>query len=742
MASISKGGTLNTSLPKAYQPTDTSESLEEVHKNLLDALEWQDRLKKLMQWRRQARVAQAENRTQMAIDEDFYDGIQMDPEDLHILQQRGQPPLVFNVIKNTINWVMGTERKARIDYRVLPRNKAGADSAKSKTKLLKYIQDCCKGEFERSFAFDEMIKAGLGWLEIAARSNPECPVFIKAERWRNMWFDHLGLSNDGSDWRYVYREKWVDLDIAQGIFPERADELKGLADGVNSIYPYLPDDVVATDTASEFDLESDLDSLFGGTSSGSRERVKLIECWYRMPEKVVLMKMRDKETPYGALDGVIFRKDQPDHQYLVRGGYFEMTDVQYMMTVRCAIWAGSTYLQDMLTPYNHNRFPFVPIFCYRRKRDNMPYGVIRDARDPQSDLNKRRSRALVLLTGTRVLYEKEPIDDPDKFLDEINRPDGMAEVAKGGLQKIQVQRDLNLAQAHSAMAQENKTFIHDIVGVTYENEGKNIKDLSGVAIKSLQAEGQTSSGVFFDNYFFAFQNAGEILVSLEEQFFDEEKEIRITESKKKDEFVKINERTETGINNNILQSKSDFIIGKQDYRESIRVAMFQMLSQLIQSLAQSMPNVALALLDQVIEFMDELPNKDAMIARIREINKQNAPEDEMTPEQRAEYQKAKQEGMQEQAALKQLQMAMAQVELAIKQADAAGKKSSTVKNMVEAEMRRLDGFLKALEVAGQIAVNPQVVGAADQLIAEARGAGEPNNGGGQRQLSSRNQGGP
>ena len=731
MDQITKGSTLQTGMPQAYKAQKSPDvAAPSGSRNPLEAPFWQQRLKKLWQWRRQARVAQADNRMDMAIDEDFYDGIQYEPADLDLLRERNQSPLVFNITKNVVNWILGTERRSRIDYRVLPRKKDGAQSAKAKTKLMKYIMDVSKGEFERSFAFEESVKAGLGWLEMAAHNNDRSRIFIKSERWRNMWFDHLGLSLDASDWRYVIREKWVDLDVAQGLFPEMEHDLRVLAEGVNSLYPYLPDDVVITDNASEFDLESDLDSLFGGPFDGARERVKLVECWYRMPDKVQVMSARGQDTPYGALDGVIFRPEEADHQYLVRGKYFSVAE-SMQMTVRCAIWAGATYLQDMLTPYNHNRFPFIPVFCYRRKRDNMPYGVIRDIRDPQSDLNKRKSRSLFILSSNRIMHEKDAIDDKVKFLEEVNRPDGMAEVAVGALtgNKVREVKNLAEAQAHVAMAKDDQDFVHSIVGVTYENEGKSTHDLSGKAIANLQSQGQTTSGVFFDNLFYAFLNCGEIGLSLSEQFYDKEEEIRITGDQQKDEFVQINERGEDGkVKNSIVESKADFIINKQDWRETIRLAAMQMLTEIIMNLAKSgMAQVSLALLDEVIDMMDDLPNKDELVARIRKINQQHASEDDMDPKQKAEFQKSEQAQQQKAEQLEALQMAMAQVGLAIKQAEASGKAAKALKDQVEASAKKLDEFLKALQVAQSVQLNPQLVEAADELIKEAEAA--PSGGG-------------
>ena len=704
-------------------------------RNQLESPEMQQRLKKLMQWRRQARVAQADNRLEMATDEDFYDGIQLTPEDLVVLQRRNQPPIVYNVIANSVNWILGTQRRSRIDSRVLPRKKADAEAAKSKTKLMKYTQDASKGEFEWSVAFSECVKAGLGWMEDSVRSNDDEPVFMKAERWRNVWYDHLGLSLDGSDFRFVLREKWIDLDIAQAMFPDREDSLKLISEGVNSLYPYLPDDVVVTDYASEFDLESDLDALFGGPFDGARERVKLIEMWYRMPANVPIIKMRDNDTPYGALHGSIFRPENKEHQYLVKGGYASTNDAM-TMTVRCAIWAAATLLQDKLSPFNHNRFPFIPMFCYRRQRDNMPYGVIRNLRDPQMDLNKRRSRSLFLLTANRVIADKDAVDDKVEAINEISRPDGYIEVNQGKNFKIETQ--LELASAHVEMARDDERFMQNISGITAELKDQPRNNLSGKAIGLLQGQGQITQGVYFDNYYYAFQTEGEIRLSLIEQFCDDEKEYRISGDQWKDEFVKVNERKPTGeVANDITRSKADFVVAKQDFRETIRQAMLSQMSDLVNNLSQSMPEVALKLLDLFVDLWDDLPSKDEIVARIREINGQIGAEDEMTKEEKQKVLQIKQQKEQEQAKDKQIMDVMKQLELAIKQAEAASIQAKADKDQVDAMTKKIEGFIKAMEAAGALSMNPHLARAADNLIMEAENV--PTNGNKGRQMSQQPQ---
>lgn len=250
------------------------------------------------------------------------------------------------------------------------------------------------------------------------------------------------------------------------------------------------------------------------------------------------------------------------------------------------------------------------------------------------------------------------------------------------------------------------------------------KDMSGVAIEALNTQSQTTSGVYFDNYYYAFQSLGEVIVSLEEQFLDQEQELRITGDQHKDEFIKINEQKDGKVQNSIQESKADFIISKQDYRETIRLQAMQMLSEIVLGLVKSgMGEMALKLLDLVFDGMDDLPHKDEIVARIRKANGQAAPDDESTPEEQKARQEKEQAMAQEQQTLKAIQLAMAQAQVVVAQADASSKESKALKDRVDAQMKKLEGFLKALEAAGAIKKSPEVVAAADELIAEAEKIG-------------------
>ena len=189
--------------------------------NPLDSPESIARFEQIEDWWYQARQAQSMARYEQALDQDFYDGLQWADEDRLEVMDRGQSACVFNLIKSSIDWVTGTEKRTRVDFKVYPRNAEDVKPAETKTKLLKYLSDVNKTGFSRSRAFADAVKVGVGWLEDGIRCDPtDEPLFSRSEDWRNMWYDHLSREPDLSDARYLFRSKWVDLDVAVTMFPK------------------------------------------------------------------------------------------------------------------------------------------------------------------------------------------------------------------------------------------------------------------------------------------------------------------------------------------------------------------------------------------------------------------------------------------------------------------------------------------------------------------------------------------
>jgi hypothetical protein len=682
----------------------------------LDSEETTSRRDKVLEWRRQARLAQADNRFEMARDEDYRDGLQWTEEDKATVEGRGQTASVFNMVAVTLRWITGTEKRTRVDYRVMPRKAEARKSAENKTSLLKYVSDANQAGFERSAAFADAVTVGLGWLESGIRADSEDePLFVCRESWRNMWYDPLSMKPDMSDARFLFREKWVDLDIAIAMFPDRKAELELAANNIISISqtnremgnPYLYDDPAAIDP-----LNGTPGDLLG---CGTRQRVLLCEAWYRTPERTKVIRQED-----AAYNGAIFNPADPIHKWATENELsttYDAIKMQMRLMILCISGQGGTVLQDGVSPYWHNKFPFTPIWAYRRGKDNAPYGVTRGIRDPQDDLNKRRSKALYLLNSKQVVAEKGAVDNIDVAMDEIARPDGYIEVNVG--KRFDIQEQATLAQGHIDLMEQDGKYIQESGGVTDENLGRQTNAISGKAIESRQNQGYTTTSDIFDNYRLAFQLEGEKELSLIEQFYDQEKQLRLTGERRNDlQFVTLNGAD--GINP-ITDSQCDFVVDQQDFRGTQRQAMFDTMLEMTSKLP---PEVALKLLTITFEASD-LPMKDEFVKVLRDITGMPDPNAEEYPAQAEAKMQAQ---MQQQAANdKQIAQQNEATELMKRKAAAdialiEGKAKEAIakgnKAELEAMLTRLTALKESMNIAGSAAVAPELTMAADQILAD------------------------
>lgn len=639
----------------------------------LEAEPMKKRQRQLLEWYRQEREKQAPNRYQMAVDQDFYDNEQWTEQDIQELAERGQAALTFNETATTVDWITGTEKRTRVDFKVLPRSDVGdqVQVADLKTKTLKYLGDVNKVGFARSLAFEDATKVGVGWLEDGARGDPtEEPVFSRYESWRNILWDSAGVERDGSDWRYLYRWKWVDLDVAIQMFPDREHQLRRAAVAANLWGSEEDEDFWYL--GQHFQSRDSMGQVVGQRTyisdsslvDNRRARVKLIEAWYRMPERCHVCRGE-------VFNGKRFDKENPDMVRAALEGAISLYD-QLAMKVRVAIMTEGDLLQEMASPYKHNRFPFTPIWCYIRGRDRMPYGVIRRIRDPQEDLNKRMSKAQFLLSTNGIIADHDALDGTgltwDDVREESGRPDYIITKKRGA--DFKIERHVELAESQLKLMDVAGRFINKAGGVTDENLGEQTNATSGRAIQARQMQGTVVTATIFDNDRYSIQLQGELQLSLAEQFITEPKVMRIAGARNKLDWVKINQpevQADGSVRfiNDITATEADFVVDQQDFHASVRQAMFESLSELVGRISSVNPEAGLRILRMALEFSD-LPNKEEMASEIKNmlgiVDEQDL--ERMNPQQRQAYQdnlQAKQKAM-------QLQQATAEAELAEKQA--------------------------------------------------------------------------
>lgn len=639
---------------------------------------------------------QYENRREMALDEDFYDHLQWDANDAETLRERGQLPLVYNIVAPVVNWITGTEKRARADFKILPRRKEEAKQAERKTALMKYLSDQNRSVFNRSDAFEESVKAGVSWLEDGVRDDLEGePVYDRYESWRNVLWDSASRERDVSDARYVNRSRWMDADIGASMFRDRA---RIVEESIDDADRYFLGSEYGDEPMDSQEVENELTGRAASSVRAVRDRFRCIESWFT----------RIAETPRlkgGEFHGEIFDEYSEAHVMALNKGWSDIV-VKPMLRMHVAVFTLRGLLWVSESPYRHNRFPFTPIWCYRRARDGMPYGIIRGLRDVQTDVNKSASKILHILSTVRTVMDEGAVDDIDEYLEEVARPD--ATIVKKSGKELSIDTDRADVQYHMERMSRSIAMVQQESGVTDENLGRNTNARSGVAIARRQDQGSVTTTKVFDNLRFAVQVSGEKKLSLQEQFFTQKKSFRITNMRGTPDYVDINDGLPE---NDIARCKADYVISEADWRATVRQAQAEALLDLLGNLAKATPQIALALLDLVVEHMD-LPNQEEIVRRIRQITGMRDPDaDEPTPEEIARAE--------EQAKQKAIQDAMLQAEL--RKLLSEGEKNMAQARQIAAKMvgDNTDAINSAIAAAMATMATPAIAPVSDFILKEA-----------------------
>lgn len=621
-------------------------------------------------WWRYERIRQASSRQNQIRAHNYRDNDQWSDEDANEVEKRGQQAQVFNLIKPGCDWLVGTEKRMKVDYEILPRRKNESKQAEIKTKLLKYLSDTCKISFARSLAFEDAIISGVGWLNHGVRSDADKePLYVQYVDWRNVWYDSHAKERDMSDGRYQFLSKIVDYDIAVAMFPDRADCIRASLNQTDS----------TIDEYNEYNINPEEDDLgYMGNALETdtrRDRVRLVSCEYRIPTAVKVIHGKEE---LGTLNGQIYDPEDIDMQYLVDNGHASLNDA-----VRLVMWkmifCGNYVLQNRKRIYSHDQFSMIPMWGYKKKIDNTPYGIVEQQIDPQDDFNKRRSKALFILSTKQSIIHKNAVDDMSTFVEERDRPDGNMVV--NDMAGVELITDRTLAEEHIMLMDRDEKLIESAGGVTKESRGIETNAISGIAIKSREEKSHVASAELFDNYRYTFQVSGEVQLSLIEQFYTDKKTVRLTGEKGGPDFIDINSIDEFGdVENDITSTQADFVVSADNYHASVRQALFESFGELM---TRMQPEVAMKLLDLWVDLSD-IPGREVMVQRIRDINGQNNPDEDPNDPEVQERNAAAQEEAQKQ---KDIEDRLISLELALKESEIKENEAKAEKSLADAEAK-------------------------------------------------------
>lgn len=625
---------------------------------------------------------------------DYYDGNQLSPETVEILKDRKQPPLITNIIKPTIDTVLGMEAKTRSDWMVRPEDddECGDDMAEALSVKLKHAETESRADRAVSDAYAGQIKSGLAWVEVARELDPfKSPYRVRHIHRREIFWDWRAEQPDLGDARYLIRRRWMELESAIAMMPQYATLFRMTTGGWAGFDPLLEQD---SRLIQSWELERDTRIEAVDWRDIQRQRICLYEIWYRKWVRGYVMTL-----PNGMKLEADF--SNPRHNEAILAGIAKVEQATFQK-VRLAWYTGPHFLYDVPSPYKHNSFPYVPFFGYREDLTNAPYGLIRSMISPQDEINARKSKMLWSLNSRRVIADADAVKDHGKAAQEVARADAYIILDKDRkpTSGFKVEQGGELTAQQFQIMQEAKQEVAEASGIHKSMQGQQSGATSGLAINSLIEQGLNTLAEVNDNYRFARRMVGELLFELVKQnLMQGPSVVKIGEGQNR-KTIPLNTPTvdqKTGrpfIYNDVGRIKAKIVLDDIPSTPTYRMQQLQMLTEVTKSLP---PQLQAFVIDFVIEATD-LPSRHAIADRLRMAVGIKDPEQTKAAERAQAEQQA-------QAAA--IQQSMAQKEFVLNSAEQA------------ARIRKLNADADAiLSSVRQTALTQQPVVATPQVIVQ------------------------
>lgn len=494
-------------------------------------------------------------------DRDYYDGKQLTPEEVQTLEQRGQPPIVFNRIKPKIDSLLGFERKMRTDPKAFPRTPKHEQEADSITDAIRYVLDDQRWDVKRSEVAENLFVEGAGAITVTVREGRGgIDVVLNTVPWDRFYYDPYSRRRDFSDASYMGVVVWMDSEETEAQFGAEAAKLVDTTlenrDWSGETYDDRPKDTVWLDSR--------------------RKRVRVCQHYWKQGGKwmhAIFCRggflMPPAESPYKDEDG------NPE----------------------CCIVATSSYVD----------------------RDNNRYGAVRQMVSPQDEINKRRSKALHYLNSRQVIADDGAVPDVQQAKIELAKPNGW--VTKNPGMELQVNDPIQMAAGEMQLLAEAKAEI-DASGVNPALEG-DLKAPSGRAVEALQQAGLAEMAVMFDALRDHGWRTYRAVWNRIRQYWTDERWIRVTDDERNLRWVGLNapQKDEMGmpvmgpdgqpmLQNPVAELDVDIVMYDAPDSINIQSEQFEMLTEMWKAAPDRIP------LEMVIE-ASTLRNKEKLIEAIK-----------------------------------------------------------------------------------------------------------------------------
>lgn len=410
-------------------------------------------------------------------------GAQWTAEQVKVLKERKQPVVTFNRIGRKIAGVVGLIERLRQDPKAYPRTPKHEQGADLATAVLRYVLDKIDWKAKSPVAGEDAAVDGIGGFELnLIQGDSQDPNDKEIDgdvvEPDSFFYDPRSIRHDFSDARYMGTGKWVDLETAIELVPDKEDDLRS-----------------SIETGSNLTTNPDREQKWFN-SDGEIKKVRLVDLWYRHKGEWCWCLFTGSMI---LMEGKSFLVDEK-----------RKTICKYIM------------------------------FSANVDHDGDRYGFVRDLKSAQDEMNHRRSKALHLLSSRRIVVSKNGgVADVEKLRKELSRSDGVAEVF-GNLKENFQELDNSSDFVGQLKMLENSQQEFEHFGPNPNLLGQGSEQQSGRAIALQQQAGIAELGPFILSFKGWKIRLYRAIWNAVQQHWTGERWIRVTDDEDVAQFVQIN----------------------------------------------------------------------------------------------------------------------------------------------------------------------------------------------------------
>lgn len=416
---------------------------------------------------------------------DYYDGVQWTQTEISALTARGQPALTFNHVKRKVNFLLGHEQERRTDPKAYPRNvPQDEEGAEAATDALRYVQEDQDLPEQCSDVFEYMMLEGFGGVEVLYSADKGC-VDIKGWPWDRLFYDPYSSKHDFTDAGYVGGITWMNESRALAKYPDKKAVIEGTVAAAR--------EEEGTATSETYD-DKPRNTIW--VDFRKRPRLRIVQIYWN----------DDGKWKWAHYCKGGFLMGPMEVPFLDEDGALE-----------CPMILQAAYVD----------------------RENRRYGEAYELLDRNDEINKRRSKALHLMSVRQVKADEGAVDNVDKARVELARADGWIEVSPG--MNLELLDTGNMLQGQLELLAEAKAEMEG-AGPNAALMGKQGKDASGRAIIASQQGGLTELARVMGRYKHFKTRVYRQVWNRIKQFWTEEKWVRVTDNERNIKFIGFNRK--------------------------------------------------------------------------------------------------------------------------------------------------------------------------------------------------------